>query len=99
MKYIKDFPKKLPDFRFLDLNMPEMNGKNCFLNIRQLPRLKNVPVITYSISIDSSRIKFLCKKWSKSLFKNLKSAILNCLETINTSSFGIVHKSIFIIQS
>src|ERR671910_306752 len=41
---------KLPDFIFLDLNMPRLNGKECLAEIKKLPRYTNVPVIIYSTS-------------------------------------------------
>lgn len=39
--------KKLsvPDFIFLDLNMPVMNGYVCLQAIRELPHQKNTPVV------------------------------------------------------
>lgn len=40
----------LPDFIFLDLNMPGMNGKQCLAEIRNRPFLNEVPVIIYSTS-------------------------------------------------
>jgi CheY-like chemotaxis protein len=42
--------EELPDMIFLDLNMPEKNGKECLSEIRQHDRLKGVPVIIYSTS-------------------------------------------------
>ena len=40
----------LPDFVFIDLNMPEKSGKECLTEIRGHERLKNLPVIIYSTS-------------------------------------------------
>lgn len=42
----------LPHFIFLDLNMPQMNGKDCLAAIRRDPRLAEIPVIIYSTSSD-----------------------------------------------
>jgi CheY-like chemotaxis protein len=39
-----------PDFIFLDLNMPRMNGKQCLLEIKKIQRLSSTPVIIYSTS-------------------------------------------------
>lgn len=41
------------DYIFLDLNMPLMNGRQCFAEIRKQPALKEIPVIIYSTSSDS----------------------------------------------
>ena len=42
--------KILPDFIFLDLNMPEMNGKQCLAELKKDKRLWSIPVIIYSTS-------------------------------------------------
>ena len=38
----------IPDYIFLDLNMPYMSGKECLIRLREIERLKNVPIIIYS---------------------------------------------------
>jgi CheY-like chemotaxis protein len=40
----------LPDFIFLDLNMPRMDGKECISEIKKDPRLFDIPVVIYSTS-------------------------------------------------
>jgi DNA-binding response OmpR family regulator len=40
----------LPDYIFLDLNMPKMNGKECLKELKKNDRLKTVPVIIYTTS-------------------------------------------------
>jgi CheY-like chemotaxis protein len=37
-----------PDFIFLDLNMPKVNGKTCMLRLKEDERLKHIPIIIYS---------------------------------------------------
>jgi DNA-binding response OmpR family regulator len=49
MKFLSQ-SDELPDFIFLDLNMPEKGGKECLQEIRQHERLKHLPVIIYSTS-------------------------------------------------
>lgn len=39
-----------PDYIFLDLNMPRMNGRRCLEEIRRDPGLSEVPVVIYSTS-------------------------------------------------
>jgi DNA-binding response OmpR family regulator len=41
-----------PDFIFLDINMPLMNGKECLMEIRKLTHLKTVPVFMYTTSTE-----------------------------------------------
>src|SRR5688572_4686313 len=40
----------LPDYIFLDLNMPQMDGKECLKEIRKQIHLTNVPVIIFTTS-------------------------------------------------
>lgn len=42
--------KPLPDYVFLDLNMPNCDGKCCLSNIRKIKAFNEVPVIIYSTS-------------------------------------------------
>lgn len=42
----------IPDWIFLDLNMPRMNGKQCLKEIKRLQELTHVPVIIYSTSCE-----------------------------------------------
>jgi len=39
-----------PDYIFLDLNMPLMDGKECLREIKKIEHLSDVPVIIYSTS-------------------------------------------------
>jgi CheY-like chemotaxis protein len=43
----------IPQYIFLDLNMPRMSGKQCLAEIRKITRLDDVPVIIYSTSGDN----------------------------------------------
>ncbi|MBO9200958.1 MULTISPECIES: response regulator [Niastella] len=40
----------LPDYIFVDLNMPRMGGVQFLKEIKQMDNLKNIPVIIYSTS-------------------------------------------------
>ena len=42
--------KELPDFIFLDLNMPRMDGRECLIELKKDETLKKIPVIIYSTS-------------------------------------------------
>src|SRR5688500_15236129 len=46
----------LPDYIFLDLNMPRMNVKECLRELKKNPRLRNIPVVIYSTSSSLSDI-------------------------------------------
>lgn len=45
-----------PDVIFLDLNMPIMSGKEFLKEIKQIDRLKAIPVIIFSTSSNASMI-------------------------------------------
>jgi CheY-like chemotaxis protein len=40
-----------PDFIFLDLNMPRMNGKEMLVELKKSDRFRNIPVVIYSTSL------------------------------------------------
>ena len=78
--------EELPDMIFLDLNMPEKNGKECLSEIRQHDRLKGVPVIIYSTSsskkdiddaFDLGATLYVTKPNSFSELKKIMSGILS----------------------
>jgi PleD family two-component response regulator len=41
----------VPDFIFLDYNMPKINGLKCLTKIKQLTNSKDIPVVLYSTGI------------------------------------------------
>ena len=41
----------LPDLIFLDVNMPMMNGLDCLVILKQMDRLKHVPVVMLSTTL------------------------------------------------
>ena len=44
----------LPDFIFLDFNMPLMNGIECLREIKTFPRTKDIPVFMLSSAIEQA---------------------------------------------
>jgi len=40
----------LPDYIFLDLRIPKINGRQCLLRIKSDERLKSIPIIVYTTS-------------------------------------------------
>lgn len=41
----------LPDYIFLDINMPKKNGKECLVEFRKVPELANTAIIILSTSM------------------------------------------------
>ena len=75
----------LPDFIFLDVNMPRMNGKECLVEIKKIEALRSTPVVMYSSSSDQDERdaylkmgahEYLVKGWDfKELMRSLSSII------------------------
>jgi len=43
-----------PDVIFLDLNMPFKNGLECLKEIRESPKLKKIPVVIFTTSVNDN---------------------------------------------
>lgn len=50
LRQLREETVPVPDFIFLDLNMPKLNGRECLPAIKKLPRYANIPIIIYSTS-------------------------------------------------
>src|SRR5688500_11969216 len=48
--------RELPDYIFLDINMPLVDGKKCLIEIKNNSRLRSIPVIMYSTTSDTTEI-------------------------------------------
>jgi CheY-like chemotaxis protein len=80
--------KQLPDFIFLDINMPRMDGWQCLTELKGEKKLENIPVIIISTSSSQNDIDkaqqlgafyFLTKP---SNFEKLKKEIVFVTNTI-----------------
>ena len=76
----------LPDYIFLDLNMPRLNGKQTLIELKADPRLSNVPVIIYTTSKskddmeDTKRLGAACYVTKPNKFSSLKKMITIVLD-------------------
>jgi CheY-like chemotaxis protein len=94
---------RIPDILFLDLNMPLKNGFECLAEIKADHRLRNIPVIVYSTSLDISVVDLLYEKGAyrylrkPASFSELKTAIKTALGSIGREIAGQPSKDEFII--
>ena len=54
---LKKNKSELPDYIFLDLNMPYKNGLECLKEIKSMDFLRNIPVLIYSTSTSKEQIE------------------------------------------
>lgn len=57
IEYLRKSPEKLPHLIFLDLNMPRIDGFECLHEIRDVLKLKDLPIAIYSTSNASRDIE------------------------------------------
>lgn len=94
MTYLEAHSDQLPDVLFLDLNMPKKNGFECLTEIKNNPKLVNLPVIMFStsyprdINYEEDMIKMLYRIGAQDYirkpgdFSELKKIIKDTLEKI-----------------
>jgi len=59
----------LPDYVFIDINIPRISGRDCMLQIRSLPDFKEVPIIMYSTSMPPTMAAALMKEGATFAFQ------------------------------
>jgi CheY-like chemotaxis protein len=103
MSLLTTNPATLPDILFLDLNMPRKTGYECLSEIKFNDRLKQLPVIIYSTSLNHELVDLLYEKGADHYirkpgdFAKLKKAILEALTTIPLDNSQKRSKEKFII--
>jgi len=87
MEYLTMHPEALPDILFLDINMPRKNGAECLKEIKTNPKLKGIPVVIYSTSLQDEVIDVFYRQGAhyylkKCNFNELKKAIRTVLKLL-----------------
>jgi len=81
LKILSNNQVVIPDYIFLDLNMPLMNGKECLIEILKIPHIEESKVVIYTTSqreddagelLALGAVFFLIKP---SVFSELKKAV------------------------
>ncbi len=82
LELMKKNKNYIPDFIFLDLNMPMLGGKECLIELRKIERLKSVPIYIYSTS-SNLKDKKETKELGASGFVTKPSSINNLIKIIS----------------
>lgn len=59
----------LPDYIFIDINMPKMDGYECAEAIRAIPKMKEVPLVMFSTTFNPGIEKDFAKRGIRHLVK------------------------------
>ncbi len=73
LRYLKMSPTK-PDYIFLDINMPKIDGKQCLKLLKADSDLKDIPVIIFSTSNQKSEIDSMLANGATSYITKPSSA-------------------------
>jgi CheY-like chemotaxis protein len=94
----------LPDILFPDINMPRKTGVECLSEIKRNEKLKQLPVIIYSTSLNREVVELLYEKGAHCYirkpgnFKKLKKIILEVLANTVQNNLQKPSKEKFITQ-
>jgi CheY-like chemotaxis protein len=91
LEKIKTDESFVPNFIFIDINMPRMNGIECLAEIKKIKRLQKVPVYMYSTFAGKAIVEE-CKKLGATGFikkhvdtEDLKKDIVRITSYYNTN--------------
>ncbi len=104
MDYLKTNISNFPDVLFLDLNMPRKNGLECLDEIKNDEKLKSLPIIIFSTSLDSEIVNNLYIKGASYYirkpgdFSKLKTVIEKALNVASENNFKQPERAKFILQ-
>ena len=94
----------LPDILFLDLNMPRKNGFECMTEIKNSDKLKDLPIIIFSTSLDINIVDQMYEKGAiyyikkPGDFNKLKKVIENALIISAENNFKQPERDQFVLQ-
>lgn len=103
MKYLSENVHQLPDILFLDLNMPRKNGSECLAEIKSDKKLRRIPVVIYSTSLNEMVADELYKNGAhyyirKCDFLELKKILSHVLEIFKKKKFERPRRNEFVFS-
>ncbi len=105
MNYLLAKPGNLPDVLFLDLNMPRKNGIECLAEIKLIDKLKNLPVIIFSTSLNMEVVDLFYQKGAHYYirkpgeYEKLRKIILEAVTLASQNKLSQPARDKFILHS
>ncbi len=105
MNFLSEKSDNLPDALFLDLNMPRKNGFECLAEINTIDKLKNLPVIIFSTSLNMEIVDLLYQKGARYYIRKpgdyniLKKVILEAVTLTSKDKVTQPTRDKFILHS
>jgi CheY-like chemotaxis protein len=103
MKVLNEQMSDLPDALFLDLNMPLKSGFECLMEIKLIDKLKSLPIIIFSTSLNPTVVNKLYEQGANYYirkpgeFPSLRKVIEEAIRLISQNSI-LPSRDKFIIQ-
>lgn len=105
MDFLSSNSENLPDALFLDLNMPRKSGFECLSEIKVIDKLKHLPIIIFSTSLDLDVVDSLYAKGANYYirkpgdFSALKEVILEAITLTKKPNIKHPKRDEFILLS
>ena len=105
MNYLASTANTFPDILFLDLNMPRKSGFDCLSEIKSDTRLKQLPVVIFSTSLDLEVVNLLYKNGAQHYIRKpgeypkLKRVILDVLTLTTQNNFTRPARDQFVLET
>lgn len=103
MDFLSSNSGDLPDALFLDLNMPRKSGLECLTEIKVTEKLKHLPIIIFSTSLDLDVVDSLYEKGANYYirkpgdFSALKKVIFEAITLTNNANSKHPNREEFIL--
>ncbi|EPR69753.1 response regulator receiver protein [Winogradskyella psychrotolerans RS-3] len=104
MNFLLTDPINHPNLIFLDLNMPRKSGMECMVEIKAINKLKNIPIIIYSTSLDRTVVSQLYDMGAHHYiqkpgeFANIKKVVEKAISLFTNTNLELRSRDKFIIQ-